>query len=70
MISLAGLLSSASLPSVAVAADANAAAAPVGALEEVTVTANKLNSAKVLDVPAAIQAISGDTLQREGPPAS
>jgi selenocysteine lyase/cysteine desulfurase len=63
MVTLAALVAIASLPGVAAAADANAAGAPVGALEEVTVTANKLNSAKVLDVPAAIQAISGDTLQ-------
>jgi iron complex outermembrane recepter protein len=33
-------------------------------LEEVTVTANKLNAEKVLDVPASIQAISGDELAR------
>ena len=30
------------------------------------VTANKLNAEKVLDIPVSIQAISGDTLQREG----
>jgi iron complex outermembrane recepter protein len=37
-----------------------------GALEEVTVTANKLNAQKVLDTPASIQAISGDALQAQG----
>ena len=35
-------------------------------LEEIVVTANKLNSQKVLDVPISIQAISGDSLQRAG----
>ncbi|HZO22634.1 MAG TPA: TonB-dependent receptor [Steroidobacteraceae bacterium] len=45
---------------------AEAAPADSTALEEVTVTANKLNAQKVLDVPAAIQAISGDALQRAG----
>jgi iron complex outermembrane recepter protein len=37
-----------------------------GALEEIVVTANKLNAQKVLDIPASIQAISGDTLQSQG----
>jgi len=32
-------------------------------LEEIVVTATKLNSQKVLDIPASIQAISGDMLQ-------
>ena len=35
-------------------------------LEEIVVTANKLNSQKVLDLPISIQAISGDSLQRAG----
>lgn len=35
-------------------------------LEEIVVTANKLNSQKVLDLPISIQAISGDALQRTG----
>jgi iron complex outermembrane receptor protein len=65
MICLLGVVSIAVLPGVAAAADANAAGAPANTLEEVIVTANKLNTEKVLDVPAAIQAISGDTLQRE-----
>src|SRR6266436_3908581 len=34
-----------------------------GGLEEIIVTANKLNAQKVLDIPASIQAISGDSLQ-------
>ena len=46
----------------AAAADASAEA---GALEEVTVTATKLASAKVLDIPASLQAISGEMLQRD-----
>jgi iron complex outermembrane receptor protein len=35
-------------------------------LDEIVVTANKLNAQRVLDVPASIQAISGDTLQNAG----
>jgi iron complex outermembrane recepter protein len=34
-------------------------------LQEVVVTATKLGAANVMDVPASIQAISGDTLQRD-----
>lgn len=37
-----------------------------GILAEVVVTANKLNAQKVLDVPASIQAISGDMLKSAG----
>jgi iron complex outermembrane receptor protein len=33
------------------------------AIEEIVVTANKLNAQKVLDIPASIQAISGESLQ-------
>src|SRR5882724_2566031 len=47
----------------AVAADTSSESAPI---EEIVVTANKLNAQKVLDVPASIQAISGDWLQRAG----
>jgi len=36
------------------------------ALDEIVVTANKLNAQKVLDIPASIQAISGDALQSAG----
>lgn len=54
------------VPGIAAAADAAAPASDSTALEEVTVTANKLNAQKVLDVPAAIQAISGEALQRSG----
>jgi iron complex outermembrane recepter protein len=35
-------------------------------IEEIVVTANKLNATRVLDVPASIQAISGDALQSAG----
>jgi len=58
---------------IAVLAGAQAAAADqiepnadASTLTEVVVTANKLNAQKVLDVPASIQAISGDALQAAG----
>jgi iron complex outermembrane receptor protein len=35
-------------------------------LQEIVVTANKLNAQRVLDIPASIQAISGDALQQAG----
>jgi iron complex outermembrane receptor protein len=41
-------------------------AAGSGGLEEIVVTANKLNAQKVLDIPVSIQAISGDALQAAG----
>lgn len=63
--SLAGIATLAVVPAAASAAE-EAAAADNGALAEVTVTANKLNAAKVLDTPASIQAISGDALQAQG----
>lgn len=47
-----------------IAADTSNESAPP--IEEIVVTANKLNAQKVLDIPASIQAISGDTLQTEG----
>src|SRR6201999_2712984 len=59
-ISIAGLMSAGA----AVAADAPAPDAID--LNEVVVTANKLNATKVLDTPVSIQAISGDALQRSG----
>jgi iron complex outermembrane receptor protein len=37
-----------------------------GNLDEIVVTANKLNAQRVLDIPASIQAISGDALQAAG----
>ncbi len=45
---------------------AQTVAAGSGGLEEIVVTANKLNAQKVLDIPASIQAISGDSLQSIG----
>jgi iron complex outermembrane recepter protein len=63
--SLAGLVSVAAAPHTALAAAAAADSSSTG-LEEVVVTANKLNAEKVLDIPVSIQAVSGDTLQREG----
>jgi iron complex outermembrane receptor protein len=56
VISLVGLVS----------AGAAHAADDSSALEEITVTASKLNATKVLDTPVSIQAISGDALQRSG----
>jgi iron complex outermembrane receptor protein len=47
-------------------AQSSAPADKDGALEEIVVTANKLNAQRVLDVPASIQAISGDALQAAG----
>jgi len=47
----------------AAAADTSSESAPI---EEIVVTANKLNAQKVLDIPVSIQAISGDSLQRAG----
>jgi iron complex outermembrane recepter protein len=63
--SLAGIATLVVAPRAASAAE-EGAAADNGALAEVTVTANKLNAAKVLDTPASIQAISGDALQAQG----
>jgi iron complex outermembrane receptor protein len=37
-----------------------------GGLDEIVVTANKLNAQRVLDIPVSIQAISGDSLQAQG----
>ncbi len=41
-------------------------AADSASLNEIVVTANKLNAQKVLDIPVSIQAISGDALQSAG----
>jgi iron complex outermembrane recepter protein len=48
------------------AVQADSAGADATSLDEVVVTANKLNSQKVLDIPVSIQAISGDALQAAG----
>jgi iron complex outermembrane recepter protein len=45
------------------AADTPSESAPI---EEIVVTANKLNAQRVLDIAASIQAISGESLQAEG----
>src|SRR5580704_15011445 len=45
---------------------ADAAAPSSSAVTEIVVTANKLNSSKVLEVPGAIQALSGAALQKAG----
>ncbi len=63
--SLASMATLTVVPGVASAADEGASDGSL-VLEEVTVTANKLNSTKVLDTPASIQAISGDALQSAG----
>ena len=68
------LASSAGVAALLLAAPAFAAAAAAGAdstgsstgVAEVVVTANKLNAVKVLDVPGAIQAITGDSLRKNG----
>jgi iron complex outermembrane recepter protein len=66
-VSLAGLVSLSTLPSVGLAADAAGPAADdSGSVTEVVVTATKLNAQKVLDLPISIQAISGDALQNAG----
>ena len=59
-----GLLALAVEPALGAASPAGADVG-VGALREVVVTATKLNAADVIKVPASIQAISGETLQRE-----
>jgi outer membrane receptor protein involved in Fe transport len=48
------------------AAGAAQTSSDAASLEEIVVTANKLNAQKVLDIPASIQAISGDALQTAG----
>ncbi|MDB6012391.1 MAG: TonB-dependent receptor [Gammaproteobacteria bacterium] len=63
--SLAGIATLTIVPQVASAADEGASDSALQ-LEEVTVTANKLNATKVLDTPISIQAISGDSLQSAG----
>jgi iron complex outermembrane receptor protein len=45
---------------------ADTTTAEASGVAEVVVTANKLSSQKVLDVPGAIQALSGDALQKAG----
>jgi iron complex outermembrane recepter protein len=66
VVSIASLVCMTALPGLVVAADADAPADDSAVLQEVTVTANKLNAQKILDTPISIQAISGDALQRAG----
>ncbi len=60
VFALSAAVAAALTGSVAVAASG---AADTSGIEEIIVTANKLNSQKVLDLPISIQAISGDALQ-------
>jgi outer membrane receptor protein involved in Fe transport len=62
--SLLGLTAAAAVPAGADPADTGTST-DTGQLTEVVVTANKLNAAGVITVPASIQAISGDVLARE-----
>lgn len=58
-----GVAAAAAVPLTAMA---QAVSASSSGLEEVVVTANKLNAQRVLDIPTSIQAISGDALQSAG----
>ncbi len=60
VLALSAAVAAALAGSQAVAA---ASSAETSGLDEIVVTANKLNSQKVLDLPISIQAISGDLLQ-------
>lgn len=62
--SLLGLTAATAVPAVADPADTGTGT-DTGALTEVVVTANKLNAASAITVPASIQAISGDALTRD-----
>lgn len=59
------MVASTGLPLVAAAQNLVAGESSSG-LDEIVVTANKLNAQKILDIPASIQAISGDALQSAG----
>jgi iron complex outermembrane recepter protein len=65
LLTALGVLISPAWPASAAAAG-DTAALDTDTVQEVTVTANKLTPQKVLDVPASIQAISAEDLQREG----
>jgi iron complex outermembrane recepter protein len=60
--SLLGLAAAATVPAVGATTDTTTDG---DQLTEVVVTANKLNAASAITVPASIQAISGDALERE-----
>src|ERR1700722_14412513 len=63
-----GVRTAATLTQVPLTALGQTAATPAtaGGLDEIIVTANKLNTQKVLDTPSSIQAISGDALKLAG----
>jgi outer membrane receptor protein involved in Fe transport len=64
---LAAAAAMAALIGLPLAAQAQTSSATdASSLNEIVVTANKLNAQKVLDIPVSIQAISGDTLQAAG----
>ncbi|HEY6923042.1 MAG TPA: TonB-dependent receptor plug domain-containing protein, partial [Steroidobacteraceae bacterium] len=65
LVSLGGLALLAWLPELVLAADTSATGTSAETLQEIMVTANKLNAQNVLDTPATLQAISGDTLQAQ-----
>jgi iron complex outermembrane receptor protein len=58
-----GIAATLTMP-IAALGQAGAASGSAG-LDEIIVTANKLNAQKVLDIPSSIQAISGDSLQAD-----
>jgi iron complex outermembrane receptor protein len=65
-VSLVGFAMLVSLPGLVLAADTSAAGSSSDTLQEIVVTANKLNAQSVLDIPASVQALSGDALQQQG----
>jgi outer membrane receptor protein involved in Fe transport len=56
----------ATLAQIPLSALGQTAASSSGGLEEIVVTANKLNTQRVLDMPSSIQAISGESLRLAG----
>ena len=66
VLAAAAVFSAASIGVPLAAVGQTAGASDTGSLEEIVVTANKLNAQKVLDIPVSIQAISGDALQSAG----
>jgi iron complex outermembrane recepter protein len=62
----AGVGIAATLTQVPLTALAQSGVTPSPGLDEIVVTANKLNAQRVLDIPVSIQAISGDALQSAG----
>ncbi|MGH8137356.1 MAG: TonB-dependent receptor [Steroidobacteraceae bacterium] len=68
MVLLAGIASLAALPrpAAAAAAEATASAGTTTTLEEVVVTADKRGEESLESIPTAIQAITGEALERKG----